>query len=676
MHSRAVSRRLLRVTASWTVLGISVIGCNGAFAQSSNNQSSTSSDDASSTEQEIVVVGSRASQQSANNRKKTAKTTTDSIVADDIGSFPDRNVNEAISRIPGVALGRNEFGEGESVAVRGNGPDLTRVELDGIGVQSTTGLALSAGSGRSADLRELPAELVKSVDVVKGSTADMTEGSLGGTVQIKTRTGLDFKKPYFSFRAGGSQNSLGKDITPDFNAVASRKFFNDRLGVIVSGTYSKLQNNGHGYETTTSNNRGYARLFDFDQSAEKTFQYNPDTLGTPDADVVFANSMETPRSLITKSAGAQSKAECFELFPNNPGGNTAQRGQRILEQQSCLNQWNDYTPSLLRNFMNTQTDERYAVDARLDYKLTDDLTVFVKGTIANRKVHDQNRSRNPVTLFGQNINGTFTDSATGYPRQRAVSATAPAGYYLFDGLNNVGGNATFGNVLNVVPGSVVVDDAHNVTAMTLTNNSVNIDQIENTIDTKTKYGQFGAEYRGERLEIDAMAGITEASSSRGDMRTSRSYAYGSADLALQANGLWDIVVPDGYDETNPANFVQLNSPACIGGGTAPTCTGQSAVVAGPNGPATPLYTVGQMPLTTPSFGVSYSPALGESSERIAKLDLSYRTDEIIPFISRVKVGGMYRRNKLDRWGAAATPSVRRSAPSASRAISRPSSCPP
>ena len=650
MHSRTVSRRLLRVTASWTVLGISVIACNGAFAQSSDNQSSTSSGSVSSSEQEIVVVGSRASQQSANNRKKGAKTATDSIVADDIGSFPDRNVNEAISRIPGVALGRNEFGEGDSVAVRGNGPDLTRVELDGIGVQSTTGLALSAGSGRSADLRELPAELVKSVDVVKGSTADMTEGSLGGTVQIKTRTGLDFKKPYFSFRAGGSQNSLGKDITPDFNAVASRKFLNDRLGVIVSGTYSKLQNNGHGYETTTSNNRGYGRLFDFDQSPEKTFQYNPDTLGTPDADVVFANSLETPRTLITKAAGAQTKAQCFDLFPHNPAGTAAQRGQRILEQQSCLNQWNDYTPSLIRNFMNTQTDERYAVDARLDYKLTDDLTVFVKGTMANRKVHDQNRSRTPVTLFGQNINGTFIDGTTGYPRQRAVSPNSPAGYYLYDGLNNVGGNATFGNVLNVVPGSVVVDDAHNVTAMTLTNNSVNIDQIENTIDTKTKYGQFGAEYRGERLEIDAMAGITQATSSRGDMRTARSYAYGNADMVLQANGLWDIVVPANYDETNPANFVQLNPPACIGGGTAPTCTGQNAVAAGPNGPATPLYTVGQMPLTTPSFGVSYSPALGESSEQIAKLDLSYRTDELIPFISRVKVGGMYRRNKLDRWG--------------------------
>ena len=622
MKHRFDVRHTIVASASWPVLGLALLSGGAARAQEAD-QSGTSYAD-------IVVVGSRASQQSANNRKKEAKTATDSIVADDIGSFPDRNVNEAISRIPGVALGRNEFGEGESVAVRGNGPDLTRVELDGIGVQSTTGLALNADAGRSADLRELPAELVKSVDVVKGSTADMTEGSLGGTVQIKTRTGLDFKKPYVSFRAGGSQNSLGKSWTPDFNGVASRKFFDDRLGVIVSGSYSKIQNNGHGYETTTSNNRGYSRLFDFDQSPEKTFEYNVDTIGTDAADVMFANSMETPRSLVTKAASAQSKAECFDLFPYNPDGTSAQRNQRTLEQQSCLNQWNDYTPSLIRNFMNTQTDERYAVDARFDYRLTDNLTIFAKGTMANRKVHDQNRSRNPITLFSQNVNGTFVDTESGYPRIRSVSPNAPDGYYLYEGLNSYFNNATLGNVLNVVPDSVVVDENHNVTAMTLTNNAVNIDQIENTIDTKTKYAQFGAEYRGDRLEVDAMAGFTTASSSRGDMRTSRSYTYGNAQLALQPNGLWDIQVPADYDETNPSNFVQLNPAVCIDGGVAPDCIGQNAVAAGPNGPATPAYTVGQMPLTTPSFGVSYSPALGESSERIAKLDVAYRTDEMLP----------------------------------------------
>lgn len=656
MADGKVARSRVYTTASWSVLGMLLAFGTDAAAQTTGAPQTSQTEDLGQEEGEVIVTGSRASQQSSNNRKRNARTATDSIVADDIGSFPDRNVNEAISRIPGVALGRNEFGEGESVAVRGNGPDLTRVELDGIGVQSTTALALGTDGARSADLRELPAELIKSVDVVKGSTADMTEGSLGGTIKIQTRTGLDFARPYFSLRAGAQQNSLGRDWTPDFNAVASRKFFGDRLGVIVSGNYSKIQNDGHGYENTTSGNRGYSRLFDFDQSPEKTFTYNPDTLSGDLADAVFnANTLETPRSLLTKSAAAQSKAQCFEIFPHNPTASAAQRGQRILEQQSCLNQWNDYTPSLIRNFMNTQTDERYSGDIRFDYRLTDRITLFAKGAFANRYVQDQNRSRTPITLFSQNAAGTFVDSlAPEYPRRRTVAPGAPEGYFLFDpnfGLNNVGNNATLGNVLNVVPGSVVVDDAHNVTAMRLTNNAVGIDQIENIIDTKTYYVQGGGEFRGERVDIDAMVGMTRATSTRGDMRTSRTYNYGAADLVLQPNGLWDIQLPDNYDDTNPDNFVQLTAPRCLDARLSPpNCIGQNAVVAGPNGPATPAYTVGQMPLTTPSFGVSYSPRAGESSERLAKLDLTYRTDEFLPFITRVKVGAQYRNNKTASWG--------------------------
>ncbi len=683
-------RRRMSATSSWTVLGLLLAcGAGEALAQtasagggqaatavppptdpnattpaeltpSGTTEAAPPETDVTDAGEEIVVTGSRASQQSANSRKKNARTATDSIVADDIGSFPDRNVNEAISRIPGVALERNSFGEGESVAVRGNGPDLTRVELDGIGVQSTNPL----GSGRGADLRELPAEIVKSVDVVKGSTADMTEGSLGGTVQIRTRTGLDFRGPYFSVRAGASQNSLGRDWTPDFNAVAASRFLDDRLGLIVSGTYAKIQNNGHAYETTTSGNRGYARLFDFDQSPEKTFTFNSATVGTDAADVPFANSTGpngrplTPRELVTLAAGAQSKAQCFQIFPHNPAASPAQRSQRILEQQSCLNQWNDYTPSLIRHFMNTQTDQRYSIDARADYRLTDNLTVFVKGTMANRKVHDQFRSRTPITLFGQNVPGTFEVSTTGYPRRRTVSDLAPPGFALFDpnfGLNNFGNNATLGNVLNVVPGSVKVDAAHNVTEMTLTNNFVSIDQIENQIDTKTYYAQTGAEYRSERLEIDFMAGLTRADSRRGDMRTGRFYQYGDATLTLQRNGLFDIDLPADYDESNPANFVQLSPARCLNVAgaprTPPNCIGQTAQPASEFNPSpSPAFTVGQLPLTTPSFGVSFSPALGENSEKIAKLDAAYKTDEILPFFTRFKVGAMYRNNELARFG--------------------------
>ena len=663
MTDRFNARRRIGATASWTVLGLLLACGNQATAQtapSSGDAVPEQADTATTAQdQEVLVVGSRASQQSANNRKKSAKTATDSIVADDIGSFPDRNVAEAISRIPGVALNRNEFGEGDSVAVRGNGPDLTRVELDGVGMTSTSGLAITPDSARSADLRELPADLVKSIDVVKGSTADMTEGSLGGTIQIKTRTGLDFAKPYFTVRAGANMNSLGKEWMPDVNGVAASKFFGGKLGAIFSGSYSKIQNNGHGYEQTTSNNRNYARDFDFDNSPEKTFEYNLDTLGGDQADVAFGNgSTETPRSVLTKSIAAQAKADCYAAFPQpGEGASNSSKLQKLNELNSCLAQWNDTTPSLIRHFMNEQTDERYAFDARLDYELTSNLRVFVKGTYSGRNVHDQNRSRTPVSLLATNVAGTYQDSTTGYPRVRSLSPTA-AGYYLYDAnslvsINNSSNDDlwTQGATLNVDPASVVVDENHNVTSMKLTNNSLGIDQIENRIKSRSKFVQGGFEYNGDRLDIEGFAGFTDAESSRGDMRTSRSTLYGDATLTVQENGLWDIELPAGFDDTDVNNYVQLRPVPCISGTNPATCIAQRSTSASVYNPATsPNYTSNQLPLVTPGFSVSYTPALAETSERIGKLDASYSTEGLIPFITRVKVGGQYRNTKIDRWG--------------------------
>jgi iron complex outermembrane receptor protein len=67
---------------------------------------------------DIVVTGVRASLQSAQNIKRNSAQIVDSIVAEDIGKLPDRNIAEALQRISGVQIQR-AFGEGSSVAIRG-----------------------------------------------------------------------------------------------------------------------------------------------------------------------------------------------------------------------------------------------------------------------------------------------------------------------------------------------------------------------------------------------------------------------------------------------------------------------------------------------------------------------------------------------------------------------------
>ena len=637
----------------------------------------TSGQPASENGKAIVVVGARASQRSSINRKKDAETATDSIVADDIGSFPDRNVAEAMSRLPGVALGRNEFGEGDSISIRGNSGGLIRVEMDGIGVPSTSGLAAgSADAGRTSNFQELPAALVQSIDVVKGSTADMTEGGLGGTVQIHTRTGLDFKKPYFSLETDEQKNTLDNKWTPSLTAVGTHKFLGDRLGVIGTVQFNHVINEYHEMQPTTSGSANYARLYDFDNSPDKTFTFNPATVGLPDGNVALANSFQpngqpglTPLQLVTMSAGAQSKADCLNLFPTLTSQQTGtsstaqnQRAERINEQVTCLSQWNDYTPSLIRQLMPSQDEKRLSVDVRADFRVNSHLTVYGKFTQANRKVDDQFRTLTPISLFSANpANATDINFST-YPYQRFVSPTAPAGYYLFDpqyGLGNTGTSSdlatvnrnqpVLGNVLNVIPGSVTVDSAHNVTKMTLTNNTMTIDQIANTINDKTRYYQGGAEYRSSQWDISAMAGLVKARSTRGDMRTARSVQYGDATLQLQPNGLWDVQLPSDFDPTNMANFVQLNPASCVAGQkiTAPNCIGQKAVAATINNPATPAYTVGQMPLTSQNYSVQYTPQEGDSTEKIAKLDITFRPGG--PFFTRFKAGAQYREDIITKY---------------------------
>ncbi len=683
----------MAATSSWAVLGLMLASSVGEAAAAPLQQSgSTGTIDArtspgvsrstpkaatGSAEQgveidDIVVVGARASQQSAIARKRNARTATDSIVADDIGSFPDRNVNEAISRIPGVALSRNGFGEGTEVAVRGNGPDLTRVELDGLGVLGTN-IPGGNGGARSADLRELPAELIKSVDVVKGSTADMTEGSLGGTIQIKTRSGLDFKKPYFSVRAGGQRTTLGDRWSPDVNVVATRKFFNDRLGVIGSVNRTDIQLQQHFQENVSSGARGYLRRFDFDNSPAKTFAFNLDTLSADrESDTVFGNSLETPRTLLTKSAGATSKAQCLQLFPDlaQVGSNNNQRIQRILEQRTCLNQWNDYLPENFRQLVTSNDEIRTSVDLRADYQVTDDFVVYGKVNQSSRSSNDRQRAFSSGGIPAAQAAGTFSPTGT-YPQQNAINPTAPGGpgaYLLVDpvfGTTQYNISTTSvanivplrGDVLNVLPGSVAVDSMHNVTRFTTTNNRAGVDQIDNNTEIRTRYAQFGGDYVGERLEINAMAGISLADSTREDFRTSRSTFVGDVTASITPSGLWSLTLPEGVDLNDPQRYVQMSPATCLATQpagfprTAPGCAAVNpvdpafGVNANPN-----RYTVGQLPLTSANTQLTYTPQILETSERNGRFDAAYRTDDILPFIKRVKAGLQYRDRRIERWG--------------------------
>jgi len=593
-----------------------------------------------------VVVSTRRSQQSSIDRKKNAATAMDSIVAEDVGSLPDRNIGEAISRMAGIALDRGDFGDGVSVAVRGNGPDLTRVEIDGMAVQSAGGTDLNGGgSGRGTEFRQLPADLIKSVDVVKGSTADMVEGSLGGGIIVTTRTGLDFKEPFASVRVAGTQNNLNKKWEPDTNVILSRKFFDNRLGLILNASKSTVANEQHQQQVATSSAAGYSRVLDFDNSPEKTFTFNPSTVNTADSAATTPAfsyggwTSDTPLAIVQKSAAAATKADCYTAFPQLTTSSpsiaslsTTNRTNAINAQQNlvntCLNQWNDYTPSLIRSRITQQVEKRQNLDLRADFKVNRDLVVYVKGSYTKYQADNKQTYFNLGNLAVNTAN-SFVDASG----RRAVSpAGAAAGYYLYPGQASYqSGGLVQGATANVVPSSVVVDDSHHVTSMTTTSGAASIDALHDVSTVKTNYFQTGGNWTRGTFKAEWLIGDAKSDFTREGRRTTVSQNYGTSTMSVLPNGLWTYTFPENstFDIRNPAAYVTLNAPVATGASTAGTTSIKSI----------PAYTAGQSPqLTYSQPQLTYNLQARDTEERTAKLDLTYGAPDSIPFFTRFKGG--------------------------------------
>ncbi len=189
----------------------------------------------------VVVTGFRASLQSAMNLKRNETGVVDAIKAEDIAQFPDLNLAESLQRIPGVSISRIN-GEGRQITVRGLGSEYTRVRINGMEAISTTGGTANSGGtnrGRGFDFNVFASDLFNSIAVRKTASADIEEGSLGGTVDLQTARPFDSRKPQLVLSAGASYNTLAEKTTPRLSALASRTFFDGKFGALISVAYEE-----------------------------------------------------------------------------------------------------------------------------------------------------------------------------------------------------------------------------------------------------------------------------------------------------------------------------------------------------------------------------------------------------------------------------------------------------
>jgi len=206
---------------------------------------------------EVVVKGFRGSLKVALDAKREATGAVDSIMAEDIADFPDTNLAEALQRIPGIAITR-EAGEGRNITVRGLDAKFTRVTMNGTMAQS-----LSAGSGgaqtnRDFDFNIFASELFNRIDVIKSTSAEMEEGSLGATVALHTPRPFDYDAFTLAGNVQASYNDQSSETKPRASGLFSWTNDERTFGALVSVAYSERYVNNTGPQTGRWENDNFA----------------------------------------------------------------------------------------------------------------------------------------------------------------------------------------------------------------------------------------------------------------------------------------------------------------------------------------------------------------------------------------------------------------------------------
>lgn len=192
--------------------------------------------DAGTEGEDIVVNGTYARSLAAGiETKRRAAYGVDSISSTDIGKFPTQNVAEALQLVPGVAITRPR-GEGLYVSVRGLGPQFQNTLMNGHTIALNDLIENGGAAGRQFRFEMLPAEFTSSIDVVKTPTADMSEGALGGNIDVKTFRPLEVgNKTTVNIR--GTYTTMTKEVRPNVTVLTSAKNGDGTFGILAGAQY-------------------------------------------------------------------------------------------------------------------------------------------------------------------------------------------------------------------------------------------------------------------------------------------------------------------------------------------------------------------------------------------------------------------------------------------------------
>lgn len=235
-----------KINAMTALLGSTAIMmlASPAYAQDTATQDTGTTVASDADEEVIIVSGIRSSLASALAEKRGADSLVEVIQAEDIGKLPDQNLAEVLENVTGVQITRRA-GVGQGVQIRGT--SANRTEINGVGtVGSGTGNGIGGSSnptsGRNGiSFEDVNAAIIAAVEVTKSPTAKTTEGSVGGTINLRTIRPLDLTDRVLSFRAQGEYSELSDSITPRFSGSFGDSWSTGigEIGIVIAGSYTR-----------------------------------------------------------------------------------------------------------------------------------------------------------------------------------------------------------------------------------------------------------------------------------------------------------------------------------------------------------------------------------------------------------------------------------------------------
>ncbi|NLR90036.1 TonB-dependent receptor [Flammeovirga agarivorans] len=189
---------------------------------------------------EVVILGTNLQGQAkALGQQKNANNIVNVISADQVGKFPDSNVGDALKRVPGITM-QYDQGEARFGLIRGTSPDLSAITINGERVPS------AEGETRAVQLDLIPADMIQSIEVSKTLTPDMDADAIGGSANLVLRSAPSNLR--VSGTLGTGYNFLTEKPMLNGAIVLGNRFFDDKLGVIVSSSYFDHQLGSHNIE--------------------------------------------------------------------------------------------------------------------------------------------------------------------------------------------------------------------------------------------------------------------------------------------------------------------------------------------------------------------------------------------------------------------------------------------